>query len=386
MWHSLSYATRCLAARDPDVNFVHGLHPYTDFDASAHPERIKYLSGVCRVSKHWKDVAYSSPRLWSLVAVDWIDGGASASDLPYQAERRQLEKAKSASLDIILRNTSALPTDSEFFDPGFWEFWSLLTSRCDQWRTLRIDGVVVDSMDTMLRLLPPCLPNLLEARIGMEASHPLPPVISAPRLRHYELGSRYLPFKDASALEYLYKYRELNEMIPFLKICPTIRTLHFDQATYHHPYPTDVAHLPALEEVVFTDSFFAHVDHTLRTILDAPNVRTLTFKSFPPLITVPITPLIVPSLERIQMNGASVETTRSLRQLLGMLPAPKVGISFLPIPWTRRGVRQTDFLEADDDVKWMEDMGMDVVWQEGDARPGRFRSWNEVREYFGGDL
>lgn len=78
--------------------FVHGLHPYIDFDASAHPERIKYLSGVCRVSKHWKEVAYSSPRLWSLVTVDWIGGGAWPSGFPYQAERRQLEKAKNSTL------------------------------------------------------------------------------------------------------------------------------------------------------------------------------------------------------------------------------------------------------------------------------------------------
>lgn len=114
--------------------FELGLPPYTDFDASTGDHRQRFLSSISFVSVFWKNVAFSSPRLWSLVRVDYDERCPGGFEPEYEGMRSQLERAKNAPLDIILHRQFLAFEDGERLT--LWAFWELLKGKHTQWRSL----------------------------------------------------------------------------------------------------------------------------------------------------------------------------------------------------------------------------------------------------------
>lgn len=371
--------------------FEHGLEPYNDFNNSILPDRTAFLSSTCLVSTVWKDIAYGTPQLWSLVVVDWNNSHLSTTDPVYPAQTSQLTRIKRNPLDIILRcsvpRTYSRPS---YHHPQFWRLWKDLKSRSDQWRSLRIDGWDIRSARELHSLFPPSLPNLVEARTQLRSTSILTPVVSAPRLRRYEFLSNYPPFIEAGALEHLSKYEQLDSIIPLLRSSyATLRTLHLDEPSFYTPHPDEVVVLPILREIIFTAGDCMSLHRILTTTLDTPHLQTITFDGIPTAFELQppsIEPILIPSLQRIRVTNANILCTKGLRAFLPLLltqDSVDVQVTFLPIPWAWSRVFTVPFENIEEDIQWMEEMGVDIIWQEsGDSGSDQIATWQEVRNYF----
>lgn len=147
---------------------------------------VGQLSLVC---KAWRANAVACPELWAEIAVE--------SDTTLETTARWLDRAKSRPLHIFVY--------LDYGDPkgDFQPCLELLHTKADQWSSFQMIGRWL-SVEDVKMVLPPSLPNLIDASIDNPYhTHTFPPFCSTPKLRRFTLaGEDYaaFPFIDHTSL------------------------------------------------------------------------------------------------------------------------------------------------------------------------------------------
>lgn len=375
------------------VVFELGLERYVDFDDTVSSKRNHYLSCICLVSSLWKEIAYGTPQLWSLVLVPYRTTQTSSPHVDYHVQERQLDRARNAPLDIILSRPNTWGVYSTYTHPDVWVFWQLLTKNYEQWRSLRIDHINIDKVEELRTLFPPLLPNLMDARIEITTALPPFPVSSAPRLRHYHQRAEYFPFISAASVVHLTNYVFFNRAVPVLQTGQAIRSLHLPEVSLCPPRPTEGFVLPSVQHISVTKGVIALLHEILTSFLIVPNLQSLSFNGVPEFANLRsgLSPITLPSLKTIRFENFHIVFLHHLSTLFDIFvhsDSVTSFVSILPITITPEEMTRSKFEGFDPYVRDIEKRATEIVWLDSGEesvldREDRFRSWPDVRRRLG---
>lgn len=364
-----------------------GLEPYSlvhlsESDVAAYySTRQTFLSHVCLVSKHWHDVASSTPELWSLLQVK------HQIRMHSEVRRHQLnlERVRGAEIDVILQMDTTILTVQE----AFWEIWEVLKAKGGQWRSLQISKAHLVGDRDLPRLFPPTLPNLVEVRSGIMVVTPEDslPTISAPELRHFEASiyTAVFPFTSAETLRSLRVIGPLTFMVDTLKCATSLETLEvrgglhlfLPESPESLSYPK-LRYISWIKDISSLQEFLA--------IIVAPNLHTISLldaPSYPVWPTSDPISISIPSLTTIEyeMTGPDLDGLVPLRKVVEVL-AEKRSLTVRVTMVIPRDIKRPRFDEIDEGVRWLEETVGQVVWDNPAADCFEFSSWQEARRYF----
>lgn len=339
-------------------------------------DRRDWLRIICLVSTRWKKIAYSLPVLWCVIEVQyqvfWRRDGTE-HEPSYQACRMHLALAKSHPLDIYLNVN--LTKISSTRHQGFWRIWEEVTQRSDQWRSIRIGRIPIPPAEhaNLPRLLPPCLPNLLEARFQV-ATGPLMSYVSAPRLRvlygTYPSETPFIPFISIDSLEILWITHFCRHVQNLLQHAPRLQILHVNHHPENAPIAMDwTASLPALRRIEARLS-----PASLSRLLSCIAALRLEVIS----ITIPnvrytpnnIHDLHFPALTTIEFQPRSAFCFEPLRHLLAMFRQTASFTIKISRPRSHEPPVVRSAADAEEEMRWVEERVARVVWMGGEHERG----------------
>lgn len=374
------------------VIFESGLEPYTDFDESLVSKREEYLASLCLVSALWKDIAYQTPQLWSVLKVDYDREQPSGrkTEPCYKVQRARLDRAKRVPLDIILFGLSHRnSTSGNLSRRKFWRFWQLVTQKNEQWRTLFIYGVHLYTMNETEDLFPPLLPNLVEVKSLLSTSFPQPPVSSAVRLSSYRTYTDFFPFTSAETLRALHINNYFHHALLILKLGVNLHTLHISNVNFMGPHPIEVIQLPALQTLFITSTYAAPIPYILDTVFDTPKLHTVSYDSipFPDHLWEAPTIVSIPTLKTIQLSHMHILKLNNMVKLVSKFKNPRsITVHFIEIDFAipQSDMDRRTFDRLDAIMRCIEGQVEKVIWAEREdpVKDSRFGTWPEARTHF----
>ena len=361
--------------------FDHGIEPYALPNRAVVNQRREWLSRICLVSKHWMDVAYSRPSLWTLINVNYIHIlSPTGSEGSYESCRLHLERAKALPLDVILNITATrLPT--QLGRPGFWRLWEEVKERKDRWRSIIIGKFPVHTEQELQLVLPTSLPNLAEAQLSCYSRVTIPSIL-APQLQNLHLTpgtiNTFIPFAPSTNLKKLHFLGALRDLHLLLQQAPNLHILSLDKSFFlPGDVPRDVE-LPCLRQ--FYGKGMVPSVATFLARLTAPKLELMSLIAVSPssqsFDNVPS--FHFPSLTSIVYESHLYPYLGPLRALLARYTQPgRLTIKLSPNSLSNVN---DSFEGLEEDIRWIEARVTKVVWM-GDEHESVTSSkiWQEAR-------
>lgn len=345
--------------------------------------RQEFLSIICLVCRYWNELAYSTPSLWSLVAVHQSPHLSSRI-------RAQLLRAKHNHLNIVFYRLPGL----EETDEGTLSLWEEVKATASRWRTLALGGPAEGVGETYMKeVFVSHLPELQDTTFAGFHLSGIPKnsfLISAPRLRRYSQeyprttqyeDLAFIPFIPTPSVQAIRLRAWNGHMLDILSQFHGLQTLVLQTP------PTEVGvvpvDIPSLQNLELRDcGSYRTLD--ILTHLTANNLKSisLTGLRFVPNFLPDPTPTLFPSLSRLHAQECSVTLLESF--IRSLKHAEAVTLEFDLKSFTlRRNTTQNHFASQDLPLRRIESLcSLKWVGTE-DIRDGYFASWAEARATFG---
>ncbi|KAF7353819.1 F-box domain-containing protein [Mycena venus] len=186
--------------------------------ASPQPNVIPVVGQVCR---HWRDVAESTPQLWSNISIGRTR--FTFSQRYYDLASLFLKRSTTRPLSISIRN----PADTRLV--------SLLFGHADRWGTLRLsstDKSTYNSLPLHNRALPMLEKlEIIEPTTGPNEGDPVKILHNAPNLKYVVLKNPLdfwdLPWAQLTRLQY--DVAATTDAIRILRLCPHLEECALDK-------------------------------------------------------------------------------------------------------------------------------------------------------------
>ncbi|KAJ7292757.1 hypothetical protein C8J57DRAFT_1490247 [Mycena rebaudengoi] len=145
-------------------------------------QSIKEILGLSQVCAHWRRVAHNTPRLWTSCLR--FRPSKPLSDTHVAGTKLWLERSTPLPLEIDIYSSLETRVIAPLMDT--------VLSVAHRWKSLEL---VVQTMDVLEQITPGTLKELDTLSVRCTAADPytiITPFLSAPRLRHVELGVPYV--------------------------------------------------------------------------------------------------------------------------------------------------------------------------------------------------